>query len=122
MATSSGSVEELIAHHHLRALDVRGRLKTMVRGFSFAELMCGVVILLLLTGITITWYQDSISEAKLTLAKVETVGMAEAISGYQMRTRTPYISSAPPPDYKSSGADPWGQPYRVDPASRTVSS
>lgn len=93
-----------------------------LRAFSVVELIVAMVIVLLLVSITITWYQGPAQEAKVGMARVEAVKIAGMIAARQMETRRPYEVSSLPQSYRGRGEDPWGNPWRIAPAERTVSS
>lgn len=91
-------------------------------GFSFAEVLASVVIVLLLISVTITWYGGVTEDARASMARVEAKKIVVMIEARELSTRADYRTPALPPSYAGSGLDPWGQPWRVDPERSAVLS
>ncbi len=80
-----------------------------------AELLATIAIVGLLLTISITFYQGITDDARRDTARLETAQLAQTITARQLMTRSAYRSTEPPPDYRGKVADPWNQPYRIDP-------
>lgn len=82
------------------------------RAFSMVEIVLGLVILSLLTGMVLVTYQGQAREAAVTICRERLQSIRERIDRWQVEHSRPWFLPAPP---QGSPEDPWGGPFHVDP-------